>query len=464
MTAFPKVALIGPGAIGTTIAAALFERGRAPMVCGRTAHSALVLRTDEGEIVVPGPVYTDPMAIAAPFDLVFVAVKTTQTEAIAPWLTALCSPDTVVCVLQNGVEQRQQFAPLTGGATVLPSVVWFPAQRDADASVWLRATPRLTLPDLPGAERVQQALAGTRCAVDLAADFTTVAWRKLLQNAVAGLMVLTGRRAGMFAREDITALGLAYLRECLQVARAEGAALSDNVPEEIIAGFHRAPADLSTSILIDRLNGRPLEWEVDDLLAARGYINPLTVMLMLKRWPVAGKHLVLTAASSSCASLLGQWALAMGARSVSGIIRSPQHRARLEQAGIYAILDTDRALMEKVSQHSDLVFDAVGGELANTLLSVLPGSSTLISYGLLSGRPLTQTRGSATVRKFHLREALPTLSVAAWRAAFDEIWQRLPTTSQPPAQRIALNDWRAAIAAAGQPGRGGKILLDFTAG
>lgn len=61
------------------------------MVCGRTAHSALVLRTDEGEIVVPGPVYTDPMAIAAPFDTVFVAVKTTQTEAIAPRLTALCS-------------------------------------------------------------------------------------------------------------------------------------------------------------------------------------------------------------------------------------------------------------------------------------------------------------------------------------------------------------------------------------
>ncbi|PJX59527.1 MULTISPECIES: hypothetical protein [unclassified Klebsiella] len=112
----------------------------------------------------------------------------------------------------------------------------------------------------------------------------------------------------------------------------------------------------------------------------------------------------------------------------------------------------------------DLVFDAVGGELANTLLSVLPASSILISYGLLSGQPLTQTRGSATVRKFHLREALPTLSVAAWRAAFDEIWLRLPTTTQPPAQRIALNDWREAITAADQPGRGGKILLDFTAG
>ncbi|MFP1530751.1 zinc-dependent alcohol dehydrogenase family protein, partial [Klebsiella quasipneumoniae] len=154
----------------------------------------------------------------------------------------------------------------------------------------------------------------------------------------------------------------------------------------------------------------PVPPAVDDLLAARGYINPLTAMLMLSHWPVAGKQIVLTAAASSCASLLGQWALAMGARSVSGIIRSPQHRARLEQAGIYPILDADRALVEKVSQHSDLVFDAVGGELGNTLLSVLPASSTLVSYGLLSGRPLIQTRASAAVRKFHLREALPGLS------------------------------------------------------
>ncbi|MDR5663953.1 DUF4382 domain-containing protein, partial [Burkholderia cenocepacia] len=39
----------------------------------------------------------------------------------------------------------------------------------------------------------------------------SLAWRKLLQNAVAGLMVLTGRRAGMFSRSDITALALAHV-------------------------------------------------------------------------------------------------------------------------------------------------------------------------------------------------------------------------------------------------------------
>ena len=164
--------------------------------------------------------------------------------------------------MQNGVEQKDLLEPYVNGATVLPSVVWFPAQREADASVWLRAKPRLTLPDVPQARRVTDALNGTRCSVELATDFISIAWRKLLQNAVAGLMVLANRRAGMFAREDITALALLYLRECLTVARAQGAVLNDSVPQEIVDGFHRAPADLGTSILADRQANRPLEWDI----------------------------------------------------------------------------------------------------------------------------------------------------------------------------------------------------------
>jgi 2-dehydropantoate 2-reductase len=255
------IALIGPGAIGTTIAAALHEAGRSPTVCGRSECKQLQLRFDGGGVAVPGPVLTDPAQISDRFDLVFVAVKSTQVEATAPWLSALCSANTVVCVLQNGVEQAALFAPYLSGGTVLPSVVWFPAQREPDGSVWLRGKARLTLPDTPATSVVLAALRDTRCSVDVAADFTSVAWRKLLQNAVAGLMVLAGRRAGMFARTDITALSLAYLRECLEVARAEGATLGDEVPQEIVDGFHRAPADLGTSILADRLACRPLEWD-----------------------------------------------------------------------------------------------------------------------------------------------------------------------------------------------------------
>lgn len=262
MSEHPSVALIGPGAIGTTIAAALHEVGRTPLLCGRTAHPQLVLRHDEGEIIVPGPVITEPSRVSRPVALVFVAVKTTQVADSAGWLAALCDENTVVCALQNGVEQKAQLEPYVNGAVVVPSVVWFPAQREPDASVWLRAKPRLTLPAIPQATRISDALSETRCAVELSADFVSIAWRKLLQNAVAGLMVLANRRAGMFSRQDITELALAYLRECLAVARAEGASLGDNVPHEIVEGFHRAPADLGTSILADRQANRPLEWDI----------------------------------------------------------------------------------------------------------------------------------------------------------------------------------------------------------
>ncbi|VEI61120.1 ketopantoate reductase family protein [Serratia rubidaea] len=261
MSDHPTLALLGPGAIGTTIAAVLHDAGRTPVLCGRTAHPQLILRHDDGETVVPGPVLNNPAAIQRPFDLLFVAVKTTQIADSARWLAALCDENSVVCALQNGVEQEALLASYVNGARVLPSVVWFPAQREPDA------------------------LSGTRCAVELSADFASVAWRKLLQNAVAGLMVLANRRAGMFTREDITELALAYLRECLDVARANGAQLSDNVPQEIVERFHRAPADLGTSILADRQANRPLEWDIRNGVIQRygrrqGIATPISDVLV----------------------------------------------------------------------------------------------------------------------------------------------------------------------------------------
>ncbi|WP_373979957.1 oxidoreductase [Achromobacter sp. JD417] len=263
------IAIVGPGAIGTTVAAALHQAGRTPLLCGRTPRDRLTLLDGDRRVDVPGPVLTDPGQAGRKMDLVFLAVKATQTEAASGWLAALCRPDTVVCVLQNGVEQLEAVATHAPSARIIPAVVWFPAQAQADGSVRLRGDARLSLPDLPAAHMVAEALQGTQCAVEITEDFQTVAWRKLLQNAVAGLMALTHRRAGMFARPDIAKLSLAYLRECLSVARAEGAKLGDEVPQEILAKFQAASPDLSTSILTDREAGRQLEWEIRNGVISR---------------------------------------------------------------------------------------------------------------------------------------------------------------------------------------------------
>lgn len=270
----PSVAVIGPGAIGTTVAAALHEVGRTPLLCGRTPRDQLSLQDGPRLIRIPGPVLTDPTRTDRTVDLVFLAVKATQNEAAAQWLAALTGPQTVVCVLQNGVEQMALVIPHCPRARVVPAVVWFPAQAQSDGVVRLRGDARLSLPDTSDARLVAQALQGTRCVVELAADFGTVAWRKLLQNAAAGLMALTHRRAGMFGRSDISRLTLDYLRECLSVARAEGARLGEDVPQAILDQFLSFPADMGTSILSDREAGRPLEWDIrNGVVSRRGRVH-----------------------------------------------------------------------------------------------------------------------------------------------------------------------------------------------
>ncbi|AJP57431.1 2-dehydropantoate 2-reductase [Pandoraea vervacti] len=270
----PTVAVVGPGAIGTTIAAALRDVGRTPMLCGRTSREHLTLHDGERTLTIPGPVHTHPAKVEHRVDLVLLAVKATQTHAAKDWLAALAGPHTVVCVLQNGVEQLETVTQYVPDGRTIPAVVWFPAQAQADGSVRLRGDARLSVPDTPDSCVIAQALQGTFCSVELAADFRSLAWRKLLQNAAAGLMALTQRRSGMFARSDIARLTLDYLQECLAVARAEGAELRDEVPQAILDKFQAAPADMGTSILTDRMADRPLEWEVrNGVISRRGRIH-----------------------------------------------------------------------------------------------------------------------------------------------------------------------------------------------
>jgi 2-dehydropantoate 2-reductase len=144
----PRAAVVGPGAIGLAFAAALQQAGRADLVlCGRRPLPLLTARRPGQEPVpVTAPLRTDPADIAGPADVVLLAVKAYQTAGAAGWLARLCGPATVVAVLQNGVEQVATVAPLAGGATVLPSTVWCPAEAVAPGQVVVRARPRLGLP------------------------------------------------------------------------------------------------------------------------------------------------------------------------------------------------------------------------------------------------------------------------------------------------------------------------------
>ncbi|HEY3995926.1 MAG TPA: oxidoreductase [Mycobacterium sp.] len=258
-----NIALVGPGAVGTTVAALLYKAGNSVLVCGRSPRDSIELRPDGADpIVVPGPVHTDPAQVSGPVDVVILAVKATQNEASSGWLARLCGEHTIVVVLQNGVEQVEQVKPLCPSSPVIPGIVWYSAETQPEGWVRLRSEAALVLPSGPSAETVAELLRGAGCRVDCDPDFITAAWRKLLTNALAGLMALSGRRSGMFRRDDIAALSRRYVAECLAVARAEGARLGDGVVDEVADLYRSAPEDMGTSILADREYGRRMEWDI----------------------------------------------------------------------------------------------------------------------------------------------------------------------------------------------------------
>lgn len=281
-----RIALVGPGAIGATVAAYLHAAGHPVLLCGHTAPESIEIRPDDHDpILLPGPVHIDPADVDGPVDIVLLAVKDTQNEQAGAWLTRLCDERTVVCALQNGVEQVERVGRFCPSSTVVPAAVWISSEIQPEGWVRVRTEPRLVLPDTEAAATLAEVLRAAGVTVELDPDFSTAAWYKLLVNAVVAIMVLTGRRAGVFRRDDVAGLGRRYLAECLAVARADGANLGDGVIDEIVGMLAQAPPDITTSMLTDRETSRPLEWDIRNGVILRkaalhGIATPISEVLV----------------------------------------------------------------------------------------------------------------------------------------------------------------------------------------
>ena len=202
------------------MAALLHAAGHQVLLCGHTPRDSIEVRPDDKDpIVVPGPVLTDPADIDGPVDVVLLAVKDTQNQSASGWLARLCDDRTVVCALQNGVEQVERVGPLCPSSEVVPAVVWFSAEPHPEGWVRLRTGVRLVLPESDGAHEARRSVARHRRNRRARPRLHHRGVAQTAGQRGGRLMVLTGRRSGMFRRDDVAALSRRYLAECLAVAR-----------------------------------------------------------------------------------------------------------------------------------------------------------------------------------------------------------------------------------------------------
>ena len=284
-----KIAIIGPGAIGATVAAHLGQTGRYEIVvCARSKLDRIEIETPDGTFTTTPRVITAP-AQESPAAWILVTTKTYDARAAALWLPSLTGPTTRLAVLQNGIEHVERFAPFFDPSRILPVVVDCPAERIAPGKVRQRRMGHMTVTDSPMGNAFSALFAGTRIEVRKTNDFVTAAWAKLCINSAGAVNALTLKPARIVHLQEAADLMRGVVRECIAVGRADGADLPDSLVEAVIEGYRNAAPDSINSLHSDRLEKRPMESDARNGVivlrgAKHGISTPInrTIVALLK--------------------------------------------------------------------------------------------------------------------------------------------------------------------------------------
>jgi 2-dehydropantoate 2-reductase len=280
-----RIALIGPGAIGGSVAAWLAQSaGNEVTLCARTSFEQFRIETPKGPITASPHILTDA-GEASPVDWVLIATKTYDAGATASWFPGLVGAGTRVAVLQNGVEHVARFATYLDTARIIRAIVDIPAERLAPGHIHQRRMGSIVVPAGGDGEAFSALFAPTPIAVSTTGDFATAAWTKLAFNSAGAVSALTLKPGGVVWRDDIAEIQRAIVRECVAVGRAEGAQLPDTLPDDVIERYRASPRDSINSMHADRVAGRPMELDARNGVIVRmgrchGISTPVNAMII----------------------------------------------------------------------------------------------------------------------------------------------------------------------------------------
>ena len=278
-----KIVIVGAGAIGGYLAAALARARVHVAVVARGSHldairrnGITVLSSDLGAFTAKVDASDDLRTLGA-FDLALLTFKAHQWPALLPQLAAAAAAGTTVVTLQNGVPfWFRRVPPLQtvdpGGAIgalfaddrTIGGVVHVSGHVAEPGKIRQSGGGRFILHALdPDADDLVASLAARMRDAGLEPEIEEnirhYVWLKLINNAglnpVSTLrrMTIHEMLADPSAREEVRDL----MRETVEVGRALGVVNDVDVDARIAYAMH--VADVQTSMLQDSLANRPLE-------------------------------------------------------------------------------------------------------------------------------------------------------------------------------------------------------------
>jgi 2-dehydropantoate 2-reductase len=284
-----RIAVLGAGAIGAYVGAALDRGGADVHLVARGAHMEAMRRdgvrvlSERGDFVARPPVTDDPTAVG-PVDLVFLGLKANSYASAGPLLEPLLHERTAVVAAQNGIPWWYfhgidgRFGGRTvetvdpGGAVsrVIPPeraigcVVYCSTELEAPGVVRHLEGTRFSIgePDGTISDRCRRfstamTAGGLKCPVEPA--LRDDIWVKLMGNvAFNPLSALTRATMAAMCRDKPTHRVIAtMMAETLEIAHALGQRPQISI-ERRLAGAERV-GEHKTSMLQDLEAGKPLE-------------------------------------------------------------------------------------------------------------------------------------------------------------------------------------------------------------
>lgn len=279
MEAWPRVAVVGPGAIGSFFGGMLARAGARVVFVGRPGSKSAHLESvrDRGLVfdgvtvkeTIDVEVAETPEALAAA-ELVLFCVKTLDTESAAEGIRPYLAQGAAVLSLQNGVDNVDRMKTI--GVEAIPAVVIVAAAIDRPGTIRHRGRGDLIIGDPERPEDVHRIAeifdrAGVPCQVS--DTIRHELWFKLIINSMANatgaLTRASYRRLSEF--EPTWRIAMAVAREAVEVARAEGIELDAEELAARGAAIIEGVGDATSSTEQDIAHGR--RTEIDSL---NGYI------------------------------------------------------------------------------------------------------------------------------------------------------------------------------------------------
>jgi 2-dehydropantoate 2-reductase len=235
-----RIAVVGPGALGTLFAARLALAGIPTLLLDyrldralRLNEQGLRLLAQERETLVRVPVTADPHNLAR-VDAALVLVKAYQTEQAAAMLAEHLRPDAIAVTLQNGLGNLETLTLALGEARAFGGTTAQGALLEAPGIVRDTGQGPAVIGHAGGEadhrlDGVAQALLLAGFSVTITQDIQAAIWTKAILNAAINpVAALTRQRNGpLAAHEPSLALMTAVAREAFQIARKHGIALEE---------------------------------------------------------------------------------------------------------------------------------------------------------------------------------------------------------------------------------------------